>query len=76
MRLRHLNVSFIVRDKVTLETTPFEERAGEPRQNRTKVLLLTGLAPYRQAKRPTSSLCSSLPSYGYTSFRVYECVSI
>ena len=45
----HFNVSLIVRDKVTRQcpqTTTFEER-GEPKQNRTEVLLLTSLTPYR-----------------------------
>ena len=46
----HFNVSLIaIRDKVTRQcpqTTTFEER-GEPKRNRTVVLLLTSLAPYR-----------------------------
>ena len=45
----HFNVSLIVRDKVTRQcpqTTTFEER-GEPKRNRTEVLLLTSLTPYR-----------------------------
>ena len=43
------NVSFIVREKVTrqcTQTTIFEER-GELKRNRTEVLLLTSLTPYR-----------------------------
>ena len=42
----HLNVSLVVRDKVTRQcpqTTAFEER-GEPKRNRTEVLLLTSLS--------------------------------
>ena len=49
----HFNVTLIVRDKVTRQcpqTTTFEEK-GEPKQIRTKVLLLTSLTPYRQAKQ-------------------------
>ena len=44
----HFNVSFIVRDKVTRQypQTTFEERE-EPKRNRTDVLLLTSLTPYR-----------------------------
>ena len=45
----HFNVSLIVRDKVTRQcpqTTTFEEK-GEPKQIRTKVLLVTSLTPYR-----------------------------
>ena len=48
----HVNVSLIVRDKVTRqcpETTTFEEK-GEPKRYRTEVLPLTSLTPYRQAK--------------------------
>ena len=43
------NVSLIVSDNVTRQcpqTTTFEER-GEPKRNRTEVLLLTSLTPYR-----------------------------
>ena len=45
----HFNVPLIVRDKVTgqcAQTTIFEEKR-EPKRNRTEVLLLTSLAPYR-----------------------------
>ena len=45
----HFNVSLIVRDKVTgqcPQTTTFEDK-GEPKRNRTEVLLLTSLTPYR-----------------------------
>jgi len=45
----HFNVSITVRDKVTRQcpqTTTGEER-GEPKRNRTEVLLLTSLTPYR-----------------------------
>ena len=45
----HFNVSLIARDKVTTQcpqTTGFEEK-GEPKRNRTYVLLLTSLTPYR-----------------------------
>ena len=45
----HFNVSLTVRGKVTKQrpqTTTFEER-GEPKRNRTGVLLLTCLKPYR-----------------------------
>jgi len=45
----HFNVSLIVRDKVTRQcpqTTTFEQR-GNPKRNRTEVLLLTILTPYR-----------------------------
>ena len=45
----HFNVSLTVRDKVTRQcpqTTTFEEK-GEPKRNRTAVLLLTSLSPYR-----------------------------
>ena len=48
----HFNVSLIVRDKVTRQcpqTTTLEEK-GEPKQIRTKVLLLTSLTPYHLAK--------------------------
>ena len=48
----HFNVLLIVRDKVTRQrpqTTTFEEK-GEPKRNRTEVLLLTSLTPYRWAK--------------------------
>ena len=41
----HFNLSLTVRDKVTRQcpqTTTFEER-GEPKRNRTEVLLLTSL---------------------------------
>ena len=44
----HFNVSVTVRDKVTRQcpqTTTVEER-GEPKRNRTEVLLLTSLTPY------------------------------
>ena len=45
----HVNVSLIVRDKVTRpcpQTTTFEEK-GEPKRYRTGVLPLTSLTPYR-----------------------------
>ena len=42
----HFNVSLIVRDKVTRQCQPFEEK-GEPKRNRTGVPLLTSLTPYR-----------------------------
>ena len=45
----HLNVSLIVRDKVTRQcpqTTTFEEK-GEPKRNRAEVFLLTSLMPNR-----------------------------
>ena len=46
----HFNVSLTVRDKVTIrqcpQTTTFEEK-GEPKRNRTEVLPLTSLTPYR-----------------------------
>ena len=45
----HLNVPFIVRDKVTRQypqTTTFEEK-GQPKLIRTEVPLLTSLTPYR-----------------------------
>ena len=46
----HFYVSIIVRDKVTKTVSTdhnlFEEK-GEPKQNRTEVLLLTNLTPYR-----------------------------
>ena len=47
----HFNVSLTVRDKVTNKTVTtnhnlFEEK-GEPKRNRTEVLLLTSLTPYR-----------------------------
>ena len=48
----HLNVSLIVKDKVTRQcpqTTTNEEK-GEPKRNRTEVLQLTRLTPYRWAK--------------------------
>ena len=48
----HLNVSLIVRDKVTIQcpqTTIFEEN-GEPKWTGTEVPLLTSLMPYRWAK--------------------------
>ena len=43
------NVSLIVRDKVTRQcpqTTTFEEK-GQPKWNRTRVLLLTSVTSYR-----------------------------
>ena len=45
----HLNISLIVRDKVTRQcpqATTFEEK-GEPRRIRTEVPLFTSLMPYR-----------------------------
>ena len=45
----YFNVSLIMRVKVTRQcpqTTTFEEK-GEPKRNRTEVLLLTNLTPYR-----------------------------
>ena len=48
----HLNVSLIVKGKVTgqcPQTTPFEEK-GELKWSRTEVLPLTSLTPYRWAK--------------------------
>ena len=45
----HFNVSLIVRDKVARQcpqTTGFEVK-GEPKRNRTDVLLLASLTPYR-----------------------------
>ena len=48
----HFNASLSVTDKVTRkcpQTTTSEER-GQPKRNRTKVLLLTSLTPYRYAK--------------------------
>ena len=45
----HLNVSLIVRDKVTRQcpqTSTFEEKE-EPRRIRTESTLLTSLTPYR-----------------------------
>ena len=48
-----VNVSLIVRDKVTRQRPQnhnlFEEK-GEPKRYRTEVLPLTSLTPYRQAK--------------------------
>ena len=52
-----LNVSLIVRDKVTSQcpqTRTFEEK-GEPKRIRTELPLLTSLTPYRWAK-PTKGL--------------------
>ena len=46
----HLNVSIIVRDRVTgqcPQTTTFEAEKGEPKQIRTEVPLRTSLTPYR-----------------------------
>ena len=48
----HVNVSLIVRDKVTRQcsqTTIFEDK-GEPKQIRTEVPLLISLTPYSLAK--------------------------
>ena len=46
----HFNVSLIVRDEVTRQVSTnhnlFEEK-GEPKRNRTEVLLITSLTPYR-----------------------------
>ena len=45
----HLNISLIVRDKVTRQcpqATTFEEK-GEPKRIRTEVPLFTSLTPYR-----------------------------
>ena len=43
-----INVSLIVRDKVTRQCpqTPTFEEKGEPKQIQTEVLLLTSLTPY------------------------------
>ena len=57
----HFNVSLIVRDKVTRQcpqTTTFEVK-GEPKRNRTEVLMLTSLTPYRWAK-PAQNVSGSL----------------
>ena len=46
----HFNVSLIVRDKVTRLSTNhnlFQESGETTKRNRAKVLLLTGLTPYR-----------------------------
>ena len=46
----HLNVSIIVRDRVTgpcPQTTTFEAEKGQPKQIRTEVTLRTSLTPYR-----------------------------
>ena len=48
----HINVSLIVRDKVTRQrpqTTTFEQK-GEPKWIWTKVPLLSSLTPYWKAK--------------------------
>ena len=45
----HFNVSLIVKDSITRQcpqTTTFEEK-GMPKRNRTEILLLTSLTPYR-----------------------------
>ena len=45
----HINVSLVVRDKVTKQcpqTTIFKEK-GERKRNRAKALLFTSLTPYR-----------------------------
>ena len=42
----HFNVSLIVRDKVTKQTTTLEDK-GEPKRIRTEILLLTSLTHYR-----------------------------
>ena len=45
----HFNASLIVRDKVTRQcrqTTILFQEKGEPKRNRTEVLLLTSLTPY------------------------------
>ena len=42
----HFNVSLIVWDKVTRQTTGFEEK-GEPKRIRTEVPLITSITPYR-----------------------------
>ena len=46
----HFNVSLVVKDKVARQcpqTTTFSEEIGEPKRNRTEVLLLTSLTLYR-----------------------------
>ena len=57
----HFNVSLIVRDKVARRlspsTTTFFEERGEPKRNRTEVLLLTSLTPYCLAKPAHGSEC-------------------
>ena len=49
----HFNVSLIVKDKVTKTMSTdhnlFEEK-GDPKLNRTEVILLPSLTPYRWAK--------------------------
>ena len=53
----HFNVSLTARDKVTREcpqTTTFEHR-GEPKRNRTEVLLLISLTPYAKPNRLTDT---------------------
>ena len=48
----HFNVLLIVRDKVTRQCPQItiSEEKGEPKRNRTEVLLLPSLTPYRWAK--------------------------
>ena len=64
----HVNVSLIVRDKVTRQcphTTTFEEK-GKLKRYRTEVLLLTNLTPYRWAK-PALGVLNLLP-YNFFNF--------
>ena len=42
----HINVSLIVRDKVTRQWPETFEEKGEPKRTRTEVLRLTSLTPY------------------------------
>ena len=61
----HFNVSLIVRDKVTgqcPQITTFEER-GQPKRNRTEVLLLTSLMPYTARPKQLTVVQLSFKSF-------------
>ena len=58
----HFKISFIMRGKVTRQCpqTTTSEEGGEPKRNRTEVILLTSLTPYRWAKPAHKSLPAML----------------
>ena len=66
----HFNVSLTVKEKVTRQcpqTTTFEEK-GEPKRNRTGVLLLTSLKPVLNWANVCSPEHTSDTSTNYDSF--------
>ena len=71
----HFNVLLIVRDKVTRQcpqTTKLEGKKGEPKLNRTEVLLLTSLRPYRLANRLTFHTIISYSSLNVIKAAVHD----